>query len=144
MENYRKIKRTFNAVASTLVSQMLTLFPGDPTFTQIKDALQVLMSDRATDSKAMDKWFQTMNTNTGNGMVIGEFVMRRDESLFTLEVVDGIISGMSTKWPRLSQENKEMVWQYLERMAKLSAQGTIAKAVKPEDVQNMLNQLSAD
>ena len=80
-------------------------------------------------------------------IVVGELVIRKDPVIFTdavgvvipeLEALGIILwgplpfshtlkplPGMKEKWPRLNKTNQEMVWDYLIRMAKTSAQVVI-------------------
>ena len=71
----------------------------------------------------------TIERGDDEKIVVGELVLRQDPVIFTDEV--GVVIpelealNMKDKWPKLSETNKVLVWDYLSRMAKTSAQVVI-------------------
>lgn len=137
----RLAKKTFNVISCALIEQLLGLFKDNGTLKFIKEELTRFSKDPKNNHVPAIKYFKTMNMVTKikpkvdrvdsdlNTIVVGELVVRKDPVIFTDAV--GIVIpelealGMSDKWPRLSSANQEMVWDYLIRMAKTSAQVVI-------------------
>ncbi len=154
----RLAKRTFNAISIALVDQLLRLFEDNGTLKFIKGELQLFAKDPKRNHVPAVRYFKTMNLPTalkrdhdaGVGddsvIVVGELVVRKDPVLFT-DAVGVKISelenlGMIEKWPMLSKTNQEMVWDYLLRMAKTSAQVVIGTQMLSGQLAPILEKLS--
>lgn len=131
-------KKTFNVITSALMDQLLVLFTNDATLKVLKVELAKFAADLGSNHVPAVKYFTTMNLATkikskiddkDDAIVVGELIVRKDPVIFTKDV--GVVIpelealGMQDKWPKLNTANQEMVWDYLIRMAKTSAQVVI-------------------
>jgi hypothetical protein len=168
MAEIRRAKKTFNIISIALIDQMLTLFKEDATLQFLKSEIEKMAVDKKNDHVCAANYFKTMNIETKippskdlgreeddpvlGKVVVGELVIRMDDRLFgpdtgvAIPVIDQL--GLKEKWPKLSEKNKQMVWDYLIRMAKAAAQvvigtqmtnpefmGTIQKSMSGVNVQ---------
>lgn len=138
-------KKTFNATAGGLFRELGKLFPSDVKLLFLSGELEKFSKEKKDAHVPAVKFFKSMGAPSGvlslanNGEVapVGELVINKDERLFTdaeasipgLDAVD-----FKAKWAALSAANKVLVWNYLDRMAALSAKVATLEALKPEDM----------
>lgn len=159
----RRSKKTFNVVAKALIEQLLTLFEGEQTLIFFMSELDRFASDKKQDHVPSANFFTTMNIETkippsqesgessgrvlGDKIVVGELVIRKDDRLFGPDTGVSIPAlealGLKEKWPRLSATNREMVWDYLIRMAKCSAQVVLGMQMMDPKMQQVMKELQS-
>ena len=138
-KDLRLAKKTFNVITVALIDQLLALFKDDGTLKFIKNEIEQTSKDPKNNHVGAVRFFRAMNLATAvkstiergddEKIVVGELVLRQDPVIFTDEV--GVVIpdlealNMKDKWPKLSETNKVLVWDYLSRMAKTSAQVVI-------------------
>jgi hypothetical protein len=138
-------KKTFNVVASGLFKELSKLFPTHPTLLFLAGELERLSKDRQNAHVPAVKFFKSANSSSGVPSLaveegsststfapVGELVINRDERLFYAP--DAVVPGLEAVnfkelWPLLSPENKARVWDYLNRMAELSARVATMEAL---------------
>jgi hypothetical protein len=123
-------KKSFNLISSTLLEQLNEIFPGDIALITTRAALGVLIADTNTNHLPALKYFNTMNkkTNMKNAagiVTVGELICRKDDVLFKkdigVEIPELDAMKLKDKWAKLSEKEREIVWEYLIKMAKFSA-----------------------
>ena len=141
-------KKTFNCVAIAFFKQLGKIFASDPKLVFLKDELDRLSKDKKMNHVPAMQYFQAMNIFTGvhsattdGDAVVGELILNRDARLFSneckatinqLEAVD-----FKYKWHQLTDKNKIYVWEYLARLAQLSAKVAAGMAIDMGDVMNL-------
>ena len=154
----RRAKKTFNVISVALIDQLTTLFPGEQTLIFFKSEMDRLSKDRKQDHVAAVNFFNTMNIETkipplaadrilGDKVVVGELVIRKDDRVFgpdTGVVIPALEAlGLKDKWPRLSATNRNMVWDYLIRMAKCAAQVVLGMQMMDPKMQQVVKELQS-
>ena len=157
----RRAKKTFNVIAVSLIDQILAMFPGEQTLIFFKSEMERLSKDKKKDHVPAANFFSTMNTETnippdtsckrdtimGEKVVVGELVIRKDERLFgsetgvSIPAIDAL--GLKDKWPKLSAANHDMVWDYLIRMAKCSAQVVLGMQMMDPKLQQVMRDVQS-
>lgn len=132
----RRDKKAFHVIAKTFIGQLIGLIGENLTLSTFANELELQAKNKELDHVAPTKFFQTMNTVTefdseaepGEKACIGEMVLRCDERLFSGKVSVPVLDSLQLVqiWPKLSGENKVLVWDYLKRLAKHSAQFVVA------------------
>lgn len=125
--------KLFTASAKALMRQIDITFPNEIVTKTIQDALNEFSAKACkTPHVPAMKFFSSMNIPTGipdgkGGIVpLRDMILNHDSRMFSdecnmkipeLEAID-----LKAKWKVLSDENREVMWQYLERMARLAFQ----------------------
>lgn len=152
--NGKLAKKTFNVVAKVFIEQLLkTSSDGDggSTLTFFLSELEYQSTKKDMDHVPATKFFTTMNTMTeidnkdGSGKAcVGELIMGKDDRLFTPQVgveIDSLKAmNLTERWPKMSQANKDLTWDYLIRLAKASAQFVVATKVTKERIKEVLEE----
>ena len=156
----RRAKKTFNVVSVALIDQLLVLFKEEPKLIFFKEEMQRLSADKKQDHLPAANFFQTMNIETkiepsgdtkragdDGKIVVGELVIRKDDRLFGPEVGVTVaaleVLNLKEKWPKLTQANKDMVWDYLIRMAKSAAQVVFGMQMMDPKMQGIMRDLQS-
>ena len=159
----RRAKKTFNVIATTLIDQLLTLFEGEQTLIFFRSELDRLAKDKKQDHVPAANFFNTMNIETkippsqdaasagvrilGDKVVVGELIIRKDDRLFgpdagvTIPALEAL--GLKGKWPELTPANRELVWDYLIRMAKCAAQVVLGMQMMDPQMQKVMQDLQS-
>lgn len=151
----RLLRKTFNSVAGAFFREMGKVFANDAKMTFLSEELHRLSKTKDKDHVPAMQFFKAMNTSTGlisvtdigAIAVVGELVLTHDERLFAPECnvvipqLDAI--DFKTKWAQLSQENRQFVWGYLERMAQLSAKVAASMVINESDVMGLMSAIGA-
>jgi hypothetical protein len=155
----RVAKKTFNVITNALIDQLLCLFADNGTLRFLKEELQRFASDPRSNHVPAVKYFKTMNLATKvepkavrgplpeeSTIVVGELIIRNDPVIFTdavgVKIPELEALGMQEKWPLLSKTNQDIVWDYLVRMAKTSAQVVIGMQMVDGTLPNVVQQLT--
>lgn len=147
-------KKTFNAVAAGLFREISKLFPSDAKVLFLMKELETFSASKEDAHIPAMKFFRALNAASGIPSLavadqiapVGELIINKDTCLFTdakasipeLDIVD-----FKGKWATLSAENRSTVWNYLERMATLSAKVATLESLKPEDLLELSQAMSA-
>jgi len=132
--------KLFNSNAKALMRQIDIIFPHETNLVFIqKELAQYCSKDCKAPHVPAMKFYKSMSIPTGiagpNGaiLVLGDMILNHDTRMFDdncnmkipeLEAID-----LKAKWKLLSDENREVIWQYLEKMAKLSAKVASLKSL---------------
>jgi hypothetical protein len=144
-EDKNMAKKTFNAVAKGLFTQIALIFPGDPKLLLLSRELMRMSRSKGESHVPAMKFFKALNAPsgvksaaaTGEIAPVGELILNRDDRLFTTaeaSVPDLDAVDFKGKWPKLTPKNQIEVWDYLERMATLAAKVATLEVLKPEDM----------
>ena len=145
----RRSKKTFNVLCKTLIEQLLALYPDQPTLRLVLSELARVSSNKKEDHVGCVRYFKTMNQPTkiadpksGEPVLVGELIMEKDPRLFAedcgVKVPELDALDMRGKWPSLTAINKEMVWDYLRRMAECSAKVVVGMSVTKQKIEEAM------
>ena len=146
--------KIFNSSAKALMRQIDIIFPHETNlvFIQKEIAQYSAKGCKAPHVPAM-KFYKSMGVPTGiltpDGAmcVLGDMILNHDERMFAdecsvkipeLEAID-----LKAKWRVLSDENREVIWQYLEKMAKLSAKVASLKSLESGQLDDIASKVRA-
>jgi len=131
-------QKCFNRVATSFFRELAKIFPTDAKLQFLSSELLRMSSDKTKDRIPGIKFFHNMNSVALDNITVGEMIMTKDDRLFSEDSKVTIpqleILNFKQKWKVLCDENKCVVWGYLERMAKLSAQVFVTNTVTEQDV----------
>lgn len=139
--------KTFNATARVFFREIRKIFSKDATMDFLAGQLDKYAKNQVASHVPALQFYKAMNTKTGipsetGEAVVGEMVLNHDARLFSKDCTASIPQldaiDFRNKWGLLTQENREFVWGYLERMAKLSAEAAATKAMGQEDIMRMV------
>lgn len=134
----RKNIKMFNTLTTTLLEQMLKIFPADGKLVFMKQELVKNKKDPQTSDVPCKKFVELMCTDSGLTneaglpIVVGELIVNRDSRIFSPEVNVPALDfmGIKDKWSHLNEQNKKMVWGYMEHMSKSSAKACVGYAMQ--------------
>lgn len=158
MVQLRLYKKTFNVLSCALITQLQRLFTdGGPVLNFLKGEIETYSKSKLEDHVPGAKFFATMNTQTtierGTEFVsVGELVLTKDERLFNgqcgVEIPELQALGIVRNWPTISTENRNIIWDYLIRMAKTSARivitGNAMTTTIVDDIESLVKQFSSE
>lgn len=149
-----RFRKTFNTVASGLFKELGKLFPTHPKLLFLANELEGLSKDHQNSHIPAIKFFKSMNSPSGvpssvdpeNIAPLGELIINRDDRLFSAP--DAVVPGLEAAdfkmlWGELGEENRARVWDYLNRMAELSARVAALETLRAEDIANVTQLLAS-
>ncbi|MDR3542365.1 MAG: hypothetical protein P4L69_15600 [Desulfosporosinus sp.] len=146
--------KIFNSNARAFMRQLDIIFPHETNLVFIKKELEQYSAKecKKPDVPAL-RFYKSMSIKTGikgpNGveLLLGDMILNHDERLFaedsTVTIPELSAIDLKAKWKVLDDENRETIWAYLEKMAKVSCKVASLRSLAQGQLDDIANQVRA-
>lgn len=144
--------KLFNALSSAFMGELGKMFTHETTLRFIKEEL-----DRYSSKKCKTPWvpglkfYKSMQIKTGikdakgTEFTLGDMILDHNDRLFsdecTADIPELSAINLKAKWKDLNDKNRAIAWDYLDRMARSSAQVASTQALKSGELDDVTSSI---
>lgn len=126
--------KAFNSVAKIFLEQMTKLYPTDKILRTIKNKFDEMTADTSKLKVPSLAFFREIRNKTvnkkGEACEYVDLLVAHDEKAFEDPIPVSVLNGagLSSKWKDMSEELRGGIWEYMDRLVRLSTQAVFSNS----------------
>jgi hypothetical protein len=133
----------FNAVAARLLSDMARIYPTDSTIRLFANEIEKITADKSKMKVGALVFFREIRKpatrEDGSACQYIDLLVAHSPRAFAEPIPVAILSGtgMASKWDKMGPELQAAMWEYVDRLVKLSAQAVFSSSTATEEMNSL-------
>lgn len=135
--------KAFNAVAHRLLGDLARIYPQDATVRLLSTELGKICADKARAKTAALAFFREVRKPAkkadGGDCQYVDLLANHSEEAFREPIPVTVLhmAGISDKWSTMPEEMRDAIWEYVDRLIRLSAQAVFSSSGAVEEMNKL-------